>query len=88
MGGKNDELVGLDPFDRLDQESGNQRPDENPGAVVGGLDDEAFEPIITRVLPRGQDPHTVTGLEGRGAVGRYGLFHGTDGKGAHMPGHS
>ena len=70
-----DETVGLDRFGWLDGESRDDSPDADPGTIVGHLDDEALELIVAGILPFGNYPHTVTGLERLAAVGRDRLFH-------------
>lgn len=64
-----DEAVGLDPFDGLEDEAGDVRPNVDPGAIGRGLDDVAFVFLVARILPIGHDLDAVADLEGLGAVG-------------------
>ena len=73
--GLEDEMAGLDPFGGVDGETGNEGADADLGGVSRSFDDETLEPVISRVLPFGDDLNAVAGLERFGAAAGERLFH-------------
>ncbi len=54
-----DEAVGFDPFGGVEDEAGDEGADADLGGVGWSFDDEALVLVIARVLPFGNDLHTV-----------------------------
>jgi hypothetical protein len=73
--GEKTQAVGFDPFDGLEEQSGDHRLNADTGAVLGCLDDDARVFLIARILPFRHDLHAVTDFERFGAVAWYRLFH-------------